>query len=52
MKDTGAHGAVPRPENSKNYIENIKKGELQIKKREESLHNMEKKLILEKKLIE
>ena len=52
LKNTGAHGAVSRPENSKNYIEDIEKGELQIKKREESLRNMEKKLILEKKLIE
>jgi len=52
LKNTGAHDAVPRPENSKNNIEDIEKDELQIKKREESLRNMEKKLILKKKLIE
>ena len=32
LKNTGAHGAVPRPENSKNLNEDIEKGESLIKK--------------------
>ena len=52
LKNNGAHGAVPRPANSKNFIEDIEKGESQIKKREESLIKLEKKLQLEKQLLE
>ena len=34
---------IPRPANSKNFIEDIEKDELKIKKREESLIKLEKK---------
>ena len=58
-QQTGAHGAVPIPENNsiKNYedkknFDNLKSNELEIKEKEENLIKLEKTLQLEKKLLE